>query len=74
MLAELEPKRQASTDANLERLRSPVGLDIGAEGPEQIALSIVAEIQAAMSETSRHRPRARLGVVGSAISRTADAP
>jgi xanthine/CO dehydrogenase XdhC/CoxF family maturation factor len=73
MLAELEQKGQ-STEGNLERLCSPAGLDIGAEGPEQIALSIVAEIQAAMSETSRHRPRASLGVVGSAISRTTNAP
>jgi xanthine dehydrogenase accessory factor len=29
-----------------DRLHGPVGLDIGAEGPEQIALAIVAEIQA----------------------------
>ncbi|HZM02004.1 MAG TPA: XdhC/CoxI family protein, partial [Candidatus Saccharimonadales bacterium] len=29
------------------RLHNPVGLDIGAEGPEQIALAILAEIQAA---------------------------
>jgi xanthine/CO dehydrogenase XdhC/CoxF family maturation factor len=30
----------------LERLHAPVGLDIDAETPEEIALSIVAEIQA----------------------------
>ncbi len=29
-----------------ERLHSPVGLDIGAEGPHEIALAIMAEIQA----------------------------
>jgi len=29
-----------------ERLHSPIGLNIGAEGPEQIAIAIVAEIQA----------------------------
>jgi xanthine dehydrogenase accessory factor len=28
------------------RIHSPIGLDIGAEGPEQIALAILAEIQA----------------------------
>jgi xanthine/CO dehydrogenase XdhC/CoxF family maturation factor len=31
------------------RLKGPVGLDIGADGPESIALSIVAEIQDALS-------------------------
>jgi xanthine dehydrogenase accessory factor len=30
------------------RLRAPVGLDLGASSPEAIALSIVAEIQAAL--------------------------
>ena len=35
--------------ADLPFLHAPVGLDIGADGPEQVALSIVAEIQAAMN-------------------------
>jgi len=33
----------------LDVLHSPVGLDIGADGPEQIALAAVAEIQAALN-------------------------
>ena len=32
---------------SLSRLHGPAGLDIGAEAPEQIALAIVAEIEAA---------------------------
>lgn len=35
--------------AVLDSLHSPVGLDIGADGPGEIALSIVAEIKAALS-------------------------
>jgi xanthine/CO dehydrogenase XdhC/CoxF family maturation factor len=33
----------------LERLYSPVGLDLGASTPESIAVSIVAEIQCLLS-------------------------
>ena len=33
----------------LERLHNPAGIDIGAESPEQIALSILAEIQAVLT-------------------------
>jgi len=35
---------QGFTDANLGRVRCPIGLDIGAETPEEIAVSIVAEL------------------------------
>jgi xanthine/CO dehydrogenase XdhC/CoxF family maturation factor len=35
------------------RLRAPVGLDLGAVSPEAIALSIVAEIQAALAGRTR---------------------
>lgn len=35
-------------DAEMARLRSPAGLDIGADTPEAIAISIVAEIQSVL--------------------------
>ena len=35
----------AATAAQLEKLHAPIGLDIGAETPAEIALAIVAEIQ-----------------------------
>ena len=38
----------------LARVRAPAGLDIGAEGPEEIALSIMAEI---VAENRSHRER-----------------
>jgi xanthine/CO dehydrogenase XdhC/CoxF family maturation factor len=34
------------------RLHNPIGLDLGAETPEEIALSIVAEVQAVLNERS----------------------
>lgn len=48
------------------RLHYPIGLDLGAENSEEIALSIVAEIQAVLSERSA-RP---LGAVGGPIHAT----
>ncbi len=44
LLADLSPG--VVTDEALSRLHSPVGLDIGADTPETIALSIIAGIQA----------------------------
>ncbi|MGB8427741.1 MAG: XdhC family protein, partial [Desulfobacterales bacterium] len=36
--------REGFTDDDLKRVHAPIGLDIGAETPEEIALSIVAEL------------------------------
>jgi xanthine/CO dehydrogenase XdhC/CoxF family maturation factor len=49
MLAELQEKGLQFTQQQLSVLHSPVGLDIGAETSEEIALSIIAEIKAALS-------------------------
>lgn len=49
--------------ANLRRLHSPVGLDIGAETAEEIALSIVSEIKAVLSERAGAQLRNREGSI-----------
>ncbi|WP_426754574.1 XdhC family protein [Myxococcus sp. Y35] len=46
LLAELPT---APTPAQLEKLHAPVGLDLGAEGAEEIALAIIAELQAVVA-------------------------
>jgi xanthine/CO dehydrogenase XdhC/CoxF family maturation factor len=70
MLQELRQEGFAASDAMLRQFHNPVGLDIGAESPEQIALSILAEIQTVISghaggllrekKSSIHTPAAAL--------------
>lgn len=45
LLADLRDRKQPTAE-DLSKLHGPAGLDIGAEGPEEIAASIVAEILA----------------------------
>ena len=45
------------------RLRAPVGLDLGAEAPEQVALSIMAEMMAVQSERDGRPLREREGPI-----------
>jgi xanthine/CO dehydrogenase XdhC/CoxF family maturation factor len=40
------------SDNDLHRIHSPIGLDIGAEAPDEIAISIIAEIQSKFSNRS----------------------
>lgn len=49
MLRELESEGFYFNDQQLSVVHSPVGLDIGAETPEEIALSMIAEIKAVMA-------------------------
>jgi xanthine/CO dehydrogenase XdhC/CoxF family maturation factor len=48
MLGELEGAGRTITDVQRKRLFGPVGLDIGTETPEEIALASAAEIQATL--------------------------
>lgn len=45
-------RREGLTDADFERVHSPIGIDIGAENPEEISVSIVAEL---IQERARKR-------------------
>lgn len=50
MMREFAEEGLEFTDAELTRFYSPVGLDIGADTPEAIALSIVAEINSVLND------------------------
>ena len=47
LMTRLHERGRLPAESQLEKLRSPVGLDLGATTPEEIALAIVAEIVAA---------------------------
>ena len=51
MLTELYPSQPLEA-LDLSRLHSPIGLDLGAETPAQIALAIVSEVQAVLTQAS----------------------
>ncbi|TSJ36379.1 XdhC family protein [Mucilaginibacter corticis] len=65
MLSELEESGTNITERNLETIHGPVGLDIGSETAEEIALSIVAEIKAVFSERNGHPLKYKTTVIHS---------
>lgn len=52
MLVEFNQQGITLSDDDLKRIHSPIGLDIGAEAPDEIALSIIAEIQGKFTSRS----------------------
>ncbi len=61
ILSDIAAEGVLASPADRARLHAPVGLDLGADGPEQVALAIVAEIQATLNghdaRPLRHRTR-----------------
>ena len=63
LLDELAVAGFVASPARRAAIRAPVGLDLGAESPEQIALSIVAEIQATFTDADGRPLGAKAGPI-----------
>jgi len=59
ILKELSEEGIVISKAESERIHAPVGLDIGAISPEEIALSVLAEIRAVFSQRTGEALRLR---------------
>ena len=66
MLAELQAAGVPIDAAARQRVHAPVGLDLGAETPAEIALSAIAEAQAHLAQATGQRLRERPGAIHAA--------
>lgn len=64
LLGDLAEAGAVVSDADLEKLHGPAGLDIGAEGPTEIAWSVLAEVLAVTRGKDGGRLRVRKGPTG----------
>ena len=73
ILADLAAEGRRFDADRLARLYAPVGLDVGGDGPEAIALAVVAEVSAMTSGRAGGHLRARQGPIhGSAENGSAE--
>lgn len=63
LLAERRARLGARDDGWDSRLHAPVGLDLGGDGPEAVALAIAAEVMAAANDRAGGRLRDREGPI-----------
>jgi xanthine dehydrogenase accessory factor len=72
MLDDFEDEGTTFTDAQLDRLYTPVGLDLGGGSPYQIALSIVSEVLAVRNDRQPRHLRTREGTIHDRVELSAD--
>ncbi|MES2520907.1 MAG: XdhC family protein [Bacteroidota bacterium] len=63
MFTKLEEEGNPVSEIDLDRIATPVGLDIGAANPEEIAISIIAEIKTFFTGRSGERLKFRNGAI-----------
>ncbi|MDX5482335.1 MAG: XdhC family protein [Hymenobacteraceae bacterium] len=63
MLEELQQEGMVMTEDMLEKVYGPTGLDIGAETSEEIALSILSEVKAVLSQKAGTPLREKAGAI-----------
>jgi xanthine dehydrogenase accessory factor len=72
LLARLSEYRPCDFDASIGNLFAPAGLDIGSEAPEEIALSILSEVAAALSNHCGGFLRERKSDIHTTVAAAAD--